>query len=204
MRYFAAFLVVAAQFASLTCSQAADPRFPDWPCNQIKVPELSPAAMWTGPAIDKVGNSWEDDAKVKDLVERLAARRTSPEEAQELLNGFIVGSPAEKAEKATTVFAGLFETLNRQRTAIMDSIERYVRRQRDFAEKIRTETHELWAAQDAPNLDQTKVDDLANRITWDTRVFEDRKKTISYVCDAPVTIERRLFSLARDLQQLVE
>jgi hypothetical protein len=26
-------------------SLAADPRFPDWPCNQIKVPEISVAAV---------------------------------------------------------------------------------------------------------------------------------------------------------------
>src|SRR6516164_3977863 len=30
-------------------SLPADPRFPDWPCNQIKVPEISVAAVWAGP-----------------------------------------------------------------------------------------------------------------------------------------------------------
>src|SRR5262249_58723045 len=35
-------------------SLAADPRFPDWPCNQIKVPELSVAAVWGGALYDDV------------------------------------------------------------------------------------------------------------------------------------------------------
>ena len=45
-------------------SLAADPRFPDWPCNQIKVPEISVAAVWAGPSIDDVGNAWEEDATI--------------------------------------------------------------------------------------------------------------------------------------------
>jgi hypothetical protein len=36
----------------------------DWPCNQVKVPEISVA----GPAIDHLGNAWEEDAGIKDLV----------------------------------------------------------------------------------------------------------------------------------------
>ena len=28
---------------------AADPRYPDWPCQQAKVPEISLAAVWAGP-----------------------------------------------------------------------------------------------------------------------------------------------------------
>src|SRR5262249_16960300 len=60
---------------------AADPRFPDWPCNQIKVPEISVAAVWAGPSIDDVGNAWEEDATIRDLVARLAARRTPLDDA---------------------------------------------------------------------------------------------------------------------------
>jgi hypothetical protein len=51
-------LAMAAAFglALRGTSLAADPRFPDWPCNQIKVPEISVAAVWAGPSIDDVGN----------------------------------------------------------------------------------------------------------------------------------------------------
>ena len=32
-------------FAGLRVTDAADPRYPDWPCVQAKVPDLSIAAM---------------------------------------------------------------------------------------------------------------------------------------------------------------
>ena len=70
-------VVVAIGLASPGPALAADPRYPDWPCNQIKVPEISVAAVWAGPSIDDVGNAWEEDAAIRDLVARLAARRTA-------------------------------------------------------------------------------------------------------------------------------
>src|SRR5258708_20866867 len=80
-------------------SLAADPRFPDWPCNQIKVPEISVAAVWAGPSIDDVGNAWEEDAAIKDLIARLAARRTPLEDAQKALSDFITGTESQRQEK---------------------------------------------------------------------------------------------------------
>ena len=56
--------------------RAADPRFPDWPCVQLKVPEISIAAVWSGPPIDDVRDTWQNDPQIRDLVDRLAARRT--------------------------------------------------------------------------------------------------------------------------------
>src|SRR5262249_22734644 len=80
-------LAMAAAFglALRGTSLAADPRFPDWPCNQIKVPEISVAAVWAGPSIDDVGNAWEEDAAIRDLVARLAARRTPLDDAQKAI-----------------------------------------------------------------------------------------------------------------------
>ena len=86
----------------------------------------------------------------------------------------------------------------------MDGIERFARQQTAFAEKIRLAIAELRALQDAPARDQGKLDELANRIEWDTRIFEERRKTISYACEVPVIIERRLFALARAIQQSIE
>ena len=52
---YAGFLL--AFYAALLSPLRADPRYPDWPCMQPKVPELSAAAMWSGPSIADVGNS---------------------------------------------------------------------------------------------------------------------------------------------------
>ena len=68
MRCWSLAVAAAIGLALRGTSLAADPRFPDWPCNQIKVPEISLAAVWAGPSIDDVGNAWEEDATIRDLV----------------------------------------------------------------------------------------------------------------------------------------
>ena len=75
------FAFFAVESALLSPLRAADARNPDWPCVQPKVPQMSIAAMWDGPSIADVGNSWQEDPKIKDLVARLAARRTPRRDA---------------------------------------------------------------------------------------------------------------------------
>jgi hypothetical protein len=193
-------LVLSLRDAAL----AADPRFPDWPCNQAKVPELSVAAIWAGPPVDDVGSAWDEDAAIRDLVAKLALRRTPLEEAQKAVAEFVTGSEAERQHKAKLVFAGLFKVLDRERSVVMQGIERYTRRQREFAEQIRSAIRELHELQDRPNSDQGKIDELASRVEWDTRRFDERRKTIGFVCEVPVLIEQRLFALARAIQQSLE
>jgi hypothetical protein len=183
---------------------AADPRFPDWPCAQIKVPEISVAAVWAGPAIDDAGDAWQKDPAIKDNVGRLAARRTSLDDAQKTIAELISGDAAERQQKAKLLFAGLYKTLNDERTEVMNGIERFFRQHKAFAEKIRAETMELRNLHDAPVRDQGKADELINRVEWDTRIFEERRKTIGYACEVPVLIEQRLFALARAIQQSLE
>jgi hypothetical protein len=192
---------LAIELALQSMAFAADPRFADWPCNQIKVPEISLAAVWAGPSIDVAGDAWEQDPAISDLVARLAARRTSLDNAQQAISDFIAGNAEERTLKAKLLFAGLFATLNQERSQVMNGIERFYRQLKAFADRIRVEIAELRELQDAPDRDQGRLDELANRIDWDTRIFEERRKTMSYACEVPVLIERRLFALARTIQQ---
>src|SRR5262249_60974741 len=153
--------------AANNIAYAAAPRFPDWPCNQIKVPELSVAAVWAGPPIDDVGDAWEDDPAVKELVARLAARRTTLDEAQTAIADTIGGASAERQRKAKLIFAGLFKTLDRERSEVMRGIERYTRKQKEFADQIRAEILELDGLQDRPEHDQSKLDELTGRVDRD-------------------------------------
>jgi hypothetical protein len=196
-------LLLACTLAALSLSSPsrADPRFPDWPCVQPKVSELSAASMWNGPSIADVGNTWQDDDKIKDLVARISARRTPLDAAQKAIAEFIVGTPAEKQQKAKLVFAGVFDTLSSERNQVMDGLERTSRNELDLAAKIKTDVADLRGLEDKPDSDQSKVKDLANEVEWSTRIFEDRRKTIRYVCEVPTTIEQRLFALARMIQQ---
>ena len=183
---------------------AADPRYPDWPCTQAKVPEISVAAVWAGPPLDDIKDKWKDDAKVSALVSKLAARRTSLEDAQKLITEFLAGSAADKATAGKLLFAGLFDSLNAQRASVMNGLERITRKQRDAADKIRSDVSELHALQGASPPDQPKIDDLSNQMVWQTRIFEDRQRVVKFVCEVPTAIDQRLFALGRMIQQEIE
>ena len=183
---------------------AADPRYPDWPCAQAKVPEISLAAVWAGPPLDDAQNKWKDDAKVSALVPKLAARRTPLDEAEKAIKEFLAGSAADKAATGKLLFAGLFDTLNAQRSSVMSGLERVTRKQREEADRVRTDTLALQALQDASPPDQPKIDELGNQLVWETRIFEDRRRVIKFVCEVPTAIDQRLFSLGRVIQQEME
>jgi DNA polymerase III alpha subunit len=183
---------------------AMDARHPDWPCAQVVVPNLSVAAFWTGPSIDDVGDTWMKDQTVHDLVLRFAGRRTSLAEAEKEAAEFIVGTQAERQQRAKLLFAGLFATLGRERDDVMAGIERFSQRQQQLREKISAEMTDLRAQQDAAGQESATADKLSEQIAWETRIFDERRSTISYVCEVPSTIERRLFALARAIQQKLD
>jgi cell division septum initiation protein DivIVA len=202
MRYLVVAVVLG--LALRGAALAADPRYPDWPCNQMKVPEISIAAVWAGPPIDDVGTAWEANPTISDLVARLAARRTPLADAEKAVADVITGNAAERQQKAKLVFAGLFTTLNRERGEVMNGIERFTRKQKQFADQIRSTVLQLRELQDAPGQDEAKRNELVSRVEWETRIFEERQKTIGYVCEVPVLIEQRLFALARAIAQSLE
>ena len=179
---------------------AADPRYPDWPCAQGKVPEISLVAVWAGPSLDDVQDRWKDDAQISALVAKLAARRTPLEEAEKDVEAFLADSPA-KVTSGKLLFAGLFDTLNAQRSSVMMGLERVTRKQREAADKIRSETIDLHGLQSTSPPDQSKIDELNNQLLWETRIFEDRRRVVKYVCEVPTEIDRRLFALGRTIQQ---
>ena len=189
--------------ASTQVCAAADPRYPDWPCAQAKVPEISLAAVWAGPPLDDVSGKWKDDAKVSALVVKLAARRTSLEEAHKAITEYLSGA-ADKTGSGKLLFTGLFDSLNAQRSQVLNGLERVTRKQREAADKIRADTLALQALQGESQRDQAKIDDLGNQLVWQTRIFEDRQRIVKFVCEVPTAIDQRLFALGRAIQQEIE
>lgn len=195
-------ILLAAMVSTGACL-AADPRYPDWPCTQAKVPDISLAAVWAGPPLDDVKDKWKEDAKVSALVAKLAARRTPLEEAQKAITEYLAAS-ADKAMAGKLLFAGLFDALNAQRASVMNGLERVMRKQREAADKIRADTVTLQALQGASPPDQPKIDELGNQLVWQTRIFEDRRQVVKFVCEVPTAIDQRLFALGRTIQQEME
>ena len=186
-------------------ASAADKRFPDWPCKQVKVPELSLASVWSGESIDAGGAAWKQDPKLLDLVPLLAARRTEIEAAEAAIARYAAELPAAERKPALlTLFAALFDTLNTQRAEVMNGIERFSRKQKALAEKVRGDTRAMQEARDKSDADQVKLDAQANSIEWDLRVFDDRQKSLSAVCEAPVLIEQRLGALGKAIQKAMQ
>jgi hypothetical protein len=199
-----ALLTLLAVAASTTICAAADPRYPDWPCAQAKVPEISLAAVWAGPPLGDAETKWKEDANVSALVEKTAARRTPLVDAQKAITDYLAAPGTDKTMAGKLLFAGLFERLNAERSSVMSGLERVTRKQREAADKIRNDTLALQALQDVKPPDQPKIDELGNQLVWETRIFEDRRRVVKFVCDVPTTIDQRLFALGRTIQQEIE
>jgi hypothetical protein len=152
--------------------------------------------MWAGPAFETAGD-WHSEPAVAKLVPVLAARRLPVEQASAMIDEFAEAAGPDKNQRLTQLFAGLFDELNASRSRIIAGIERYARRQRELAERI-NETRTTLAAHRAGNsAENENPSDLEQSLAWDTRIYEERAQTISYVCETPTLIEQRLFALAR-------
>ena len=191
-------IVTAAVFVATPSAHAASSG--DWPCVQRKVPELSLASVWTGPSLDAAASTWRSDPEIADLVEQLAARRTGEEEARALIAKLATSSGDGKREKLLALLAGLFESLNDERSDIIGGIERYGRKQKQLAETLREETSKIDASRKDAAADPTKAAQMNDELTWSLRVFEERQRSLRYVCEVPVLIEQRLFTLTRLIQ----
>jgi len=201
------FGALALLAASSQACRAADPRYPDWPCAQAKVPEISLPAVWAGPPLDDIRDKWKDDSKVAALVAKTAARRLPLDDAEKEIKTFLASSNDKANDKIMAgklLFAGLFDTLNAERSTVMNGLERVMRKQREAADKVRTDTIALQELQSGASPDQQKVDELSNQLLWETRIFEDRRKVVKYVCEVPTAIDQRLFALGRVIQQEIE
>jgi hypothetical protein len=186
------------------CALALDKRYPDWPCRQLKVPELSAAAVWPDAMPEGSNGEAVGTPELSEAVARLAARRTPLEEAEKLIAASVTGTPAEKQAKAKALFAQLLDVLNAQRSSVMNGLERSYRKQKQLAEIIRANTIRLRELQDAGGVDEAKLQELGHQIEWDTRIFEDRRRTTSFACEVPAEIEQRLFSLTKLIRKALE
>ncbi|MDQ0327604.1 hypothetical protein J2R99_003473 [Rhodopseudomonas julia] len=196
------FLIVVAAVLTLTGASAiAQPRKdPDWPCIQPEVPTLSVVQVWTGPSVDEAVTAWRDDEAIAVLARRLAARRMPIEDAKAAIRDFSAGlDKSEKEARLTRLFAGIFATLNAERSEVMSGIKHYARRQKAMAEEIRTQQSTLSdLRQKSP--DSEKAQELKTGLLVQVRIFNDRRHSLKYVCEVPSLIEQRLFALAREIQ----
>lgn len=198
-------LLLAAVFVSVAIpANSSDFKDPTWPCVQRKVENLSFGLMWPVPLDAATGKN--DDNLMKDaseLGDALALRRVELEDLRPEVENF--GATYNGAPQALAlVFDRVFTTLSKRRTRIISGIGDFSLGQIALAEKIdlaRGEMDELLAKAE-PDFD--RVDKLEEQIDWDTVIHTDRQRSITYLCETPQLIERRLFAIAQMLQQFVQ
>lgn len=198
-------LVLAMAMTTATVTAAPPgPRDPDWPCQQIKVPELSLAAIWSGPSLDARQGDWRQDPQVADLVAVMAQRRVPIEEAQSRIRAFAVQAGDQKQPKLLAAFGGLFTVLDQERSSVIAGLDRFGARQRELAAALRDDNEKLRALQSDPHSDASDVNQLSQRVNWQAQVFQQRREALRYACDVPAKIEQRLFALAHTIQDTLE
>ena len=202
LAHIAALTLGSALFAGAVAN-AAPPGLhdPDWPCQQIKVPQLSLAAVWAGPPVDPQQIDWQHDQAVADLVHEIAQRREQLAQAQDKIHAFAQQAKDQKEQKLLALLAGLFSVLDDERSAVIAGLDRFGVRQKELAAGIRDDNAKLRQLQEDSAADAGELNQMVQRVTWEAEVFQDRRQALTYACDVPGKIEQRLFALARAIQQ---
>jgi len=197
--------LISLIFADAATAQAPPQQSqPDWPCRQVRVPELAVASVWTGPPLDDAMKHWRDDPTIADLVTRLSQRRTPMDEAERLVAQFAQSASDKRKERLTTLFAGVYERMNDERHDVVNGLDRFGRRLKDMAEKAREETQTLRDLQDQKPPDAEAIKKASEALQWRLRLFEEQRRMVGYVCESPALIEQRFGALARAIQQAME
>jgi hypothetical protein len=200
-----AFLATATVAAALligTGARAASwPQDPDWPCQQLLVPQLATASYWDGPPLDGLGD-WHADSAVAKLVDELAPRRVSTAEGLTAIAAFARSLTSDRRRRLGLLFLGLLDESNRERTALLAELKEIGRRQRELAGLVAQLAAELNAIPpDATGEAAARRVDLQQRHDFTAQSFEAIQRTIRYACEAPVALDARLGAWARALQQ---
>jgi len=194
-------IAILALLAARAVAQSRATLDPDWPCQQIKTPTFSLAAVWAGPQLDLNSQSWRNEPDVAELKAQMTSRRVPIAEAEKAIADFKAKAGPDGDAKLLRAFAAAFDDLSQQRSEVIDGLDRLGRRQNALADRIHAENE---AAENASN---QKGDSAAptgadnqDKLLWDLRIYNDRRQTASYVCEAPTLIEQRIGAIARAVQ----
>ena len=169
----------------------------DWPCVQRRVESITPAQIWAGPDL-ALADTVERTAEMRALIDRVVARRLPLDEAEALVRAHVADLPeAEREAAATALFVDMLARLNNERSEVMGGIERYGAKQKALAAKLRAQSADFAEVQRDPASSNNDIENARQALLWDTRIFNERRESLTYVCEVPILIEQRAFGLAR-------
>ncbi len=198
---YLAFATNLSLAASLTDAAAPAPQDPDWPCEQALVPEIPAAVVWAGPLVDGLSSAWETVPDVSRLVQRITSPVYDQGSAEQEIAAFAsMQEPRQKDEMLTLLFAGVLDTLNRDRSRMLQGILRYSRGQSARAMRLGEDLDEIVRLEEATTSDsRLKLEALRTGVLLEQRIFDEREGSIQFLCSRPVAIEQRLGFLARTI-----
>ena len=177
---------------------AADFSDPTWPCIQRKVERLSVGLMWPDPK-PEITLTDSHESAVKELAAALSLQRVDMETAGQMVTAFVQTYGAER-DLMQAVFTQVFDTVGKRRTRIINGIGNVSTGQIKLAERIDETRSEMDRLMDQPEPDYDRVDALEEQLDWDDRIYRERQQSVTYLCESPILLEKRLFALANLLQ----
>ena len=195
-------VAIVALLAPQAVAQSRAKIDPDWPCQQIKTPTFSLASVWAGPPLDLDSQSWRNESDVADLQAQMAERRVPIAEVEQAIADFKAKAGPDADAKLLRAFAAAFEDLSQQRSQIIDGLDRFGHKQNALAERIRAENEAGQKSSGQKSDGQAPAGaDSQEQLLWDIRIYNDRRQTVTYVCEVPTLIEQRIGEIARAVQK---
>ncbi len=176
-------------------------RDPDWPCQSIKVPALSLGTMWTGPDLTAAAADWQQDGGVADLAQRIAQRRLPLAAAEAAIGDFAAAAGPARRDRLLRLAAGVFATLDLERAQVVAGLDRFGRRQKQLAARIRADFATLRTAPAEGAGDGAGPP--GDQLGWETRLFEQRRQEVAAACAVPNRIEQRAYALLHTIAGLL-
>lgn len=190
-------IAVLAVTGFATAANAVDFADPTWPCIQRKVERLSIGLMWPHP-IGEITLPEDVKADAMDLVQRFRLRRLELSDIQPVLDTFVETHKVDETVLGH-IFAEVFDDLSGTRTIIINGIGEYSLSQIALSETISAERTELTELMRSDKPDFDRVDAVEEKLDWNERIFTERAQSLTYICETPVLLEKRLYAIAQML-----
>jgi hypothetical protein len=177
---------------------AAENTDPDWPCIQRRTGAMSAGVMWP----IALGET-KVEGEARELAAALALRRVGLDEAEARVAAYAEAHPGLGADELGAIFLDAFGRIDHDRERVMSGIVRYARSQIALAARIDAAHAEMAGLEAAKEKDFDRMDVIEEQLAWDERIYRDREKALTYVCETPVLLEKRAYAVAQILLKYV-
>jgi hypothetical protein len=150
--------------------------------------------MWPQPIPEEAEALPED---LRNVAAQLALRRVSEDQARDLVAEVAADHPEFTLDDYARLYQVTFDQIDRQRAEIVAGIVGYARNQSRLAAEIDELQAQMAQLEAAEEPDFDRIDEVEAELDGRLRVFNDRASSLTYVCESPVLLEQRAYSIAQ-------